>query len=103
MENQNKKLRNLAEIYQQEETKFLDSLQPTDFRNGESFNLAQTIISSINKAYYLNTVKGENSAEFIKKAFENLFREASPASGKATNLANLYLQMRQGESLQELS
>ncbi len=87
-------LANLSANYQQQKTAFLDSLQPSDFRNGGSFNQAEYIIDELNKAYFLATQKKENADEFIKKAVNNLFRNDSLAAQKAINLAKIYLEMQ---------
>jgi len=77
--------------YHQQKKDFLDSLQPDDLRNGESFNQLEKIIDSINQACLKAVINQENSNEFITKALKNLFRENSPAIEKATELAETYL------------
>ncbi|NBV06760.1 MAG: hypothetical protein EBS06_05950 [Proteobacteria bacterium] len=97
--NKNNSAKNLAEIYQQQKTDFLDNLQPDDFRNGSSFNQAEIIIDEINKALYQAFLRKENPEEFIKKAVGNLFRENSQVAAKAINLANIYLEIKTKENL----
>lgn len=82
-------------LYQEQKMDFLDSLQPYELRNGESFNQLEMIIDNINQAFYRAFLNKENHEEFIKKAFTNLFREESPAIEKAIDLAKFYLKMRQ--------
>lgn len=91
---QNEKAKKLAADYQQQKMDFLDNLQPDDFRNGGSFNQAETIIDELNKATYRAAINKENPAEFIKKAVTHLFREDSPAATRAINLSNVYLEMK---------
>ena len=82
--------------YQQQKMDFLDNLQPDDLRNGESFNQMEMIIDNINQALFENIMSGKNPNEFINKSLNNLFRNNSSAKNKAIDLANVYLQMKQG-------
>ncbi len=92
--NQNRNSQELAANYQQQKADFLDSLQPDDLRNGESFNRLETIIDQLNEAFYQAVISKKDPEEFIKKAMANLFREDSLAITKAINLSNLYLKMK---------
>lgn len=42
-----------SQDYLEKRSNFLDNLEPSDFRNGESFNLAASIIDQIIQAYHL--------------------------------------------------
>lgn len=92
-------MENLIAKYNQQKTDFLDNLQPDDFRNAGSFNQAEFIINQLNKAFYSAFINKENSAEFIKKAATNLFRENSPAISKIIDLANIYLEIQKIKNL----
>ncbi len=92
--NQHKNAQELVANYQQQKTDFLDNLQPDDFRNGGSFNQAETIIDELNKALHRAALNQENPEEFIKKAVTHLFRENSPAVAKAISLSRSYLQTK---------
>ena len=80
--------------YHQQKMDFLDSLQPDDLRNGESFNQLEKIIDNINQACLKAVINQENANEFITKALKNLFREDSSAIAKATSLAETYLKTK---------
>ncbi len=80
--------------YQQEKMNFLDSLQPDDLRNGESFNQMEKILDNINQAFYVATINNKNPEDSINKSLTNLFRENSPAIALAMNLAQTYLQTK---------
>lgn len=80
--------------YQRQKMDFLDSLQPDDFRNGGSFNQAESIIDQLNKALHRAVLNKENPEEFIKKAVTHLFRADSPAVAKAIKLSGLYLKTK---------
>lgn len=84
----------LSTIYHQQKIDFLDTLQPDDLRNGESFNQAENIIDNINEALYRAVLKGENAEQFITKATENFFRENSQAQKKSIDLAYTYLKIK---------
>ncbi len=84
--------KNLLDEYQKQKNYFLDNLQPNDFRNGASFNQAETIIDELYKAMHAHiTKKNEDPEEFILKAAKHLFRDNSLAVEKMVNLAKLYL------------
>ena len=76
--------------YHQKKMDFLDSLEPDDLRNGESFNQMEAIIDSLNESF----LKSANAEESIKKAVTNLFRVNSPAIAKAIDLAKTYLEIK---------
>jgi len=76
--------------YQKQKMDFLDSLHPTDFRNGGSFNQAEIIIDELNNS----VLNKENPQEFIQKAVTHLFRQDSPAVEKAINLSRVFLEMK---------
>jgi hypothetical protein len=80
--------------YNQQKAKFLDELQPDDFRNAGSFNRVEIIIEEINEGFYLADFKNHDSEEFINKAIKNLFREDSSAAKEMRNLAKIYLRMK---------
>lgn len=81
--------------YQQQKIKFLDNLQPDDFRNGGSFNQAEIIIDKLNNALYRAVIdKKEDPEKFIRKAVTHLFRDNSLVIEKAINLAMFYLQTK---------
>lgn len=72
--------------YQKHKFTFLDSLQPDDFRNAGSFNVADEIIEEIFEA----SLKKENRDDFICKAATHLFREGSDKVLGLVNLAKIY-------------
>lgn len=74
----------------------LDSLEPNDLRNGESFNHAEMILDNINQSYYQHFQDNKNPQDFITKSMEKLFRQDSPMITKAIVLAELYLQEHSG-------
>ncbi len=80
--------------YHQEKMNFLDSVEPNDLRNGESFNQLDSIIENLNKAFYQHFKEDKNHQEFIQKATANLFRENSPAISKAISLSEVYLKTK---------
>lgn len=80
--------------YQQEKADFLDGLQPDDFRNGSSFNQAEEILDSLNKALHRAAINQENPQKFITKAVSHLFRENSAATKKAIDLASSFLKTK---------
>jgi hypothetical protein len=80
--------------YRQRKMEFLDGLQPDDFRNGGSFNQAEIIIDELNEGLYKATKNKKNPEEFIAKAVSHLFRDGSPAIGKAIELAWVYIGMK---------
>ena len=82
--------------YHQEKKRFLDGLQPDDFRNPASFNQAGIIIDHLNKSLHRAFLNQENPEEFIRKAVMHLFRTNSVAVEKAINLAELYLKTNPG-------
>lgn len=77
--------------YNNRKENFLDSLQPDDFRNGESFNKTEIIIDKINEAFHQNTINGKAAEELLDKALSNLFREGSQSAKEAKILAQSYL------------
>ncbi len=79
------------EIYKQQKTEFLDSLQPDDFRNGGSFNQAEQVIDQLYKALLKHAKNQDDTEEFITKAVTHLFREGSPAVAKAISLSKTFL------------
>jgi hypothetical protein len=83
------------ENYRRQKIDFLDSLQPDDFRNGESFNQAEFIIDKINENAFRAALSKKDPQEFLLKAFTHLFREDSEVVKKAVNLANSYLEIYQ--------
>ena len=83
---------NSAANYYSQKMQFLDSLEPNDLRNGESFNLVEQIIDNLNAAFHQHFLEKKDHQEFIRKAMENLFREDSVAIKKAIDLADVYLQ-----------
>ncbi len=91
--NKQRKSAELSENYQNEKVSFLDDLHPNDFRNGASFNQAELIVETLNKAMYSSFLKKENPEEFIKKAALNLFRQDSPAIAKLMKLSRCYLEL----------
>ncbi|MFT6077635.1 MAG: hypothetical protein ACJA02_001121 [Myxococcota bacterium] len=82
------------EIYQQQKMDFLDNLSPDDLVNGENFNQIEDIIDKINQNYHGSFLRNEDHHKFIKKAFENLFRQNSLVIAKAIDLAEIYLNER---------
>ncbi len=82
------------EIYKRQKIDFLDSLQPDDFRNGESFNQAEFIIDKINENAFRTALNKKDPQEFVLKALTHLFREDSEVVKKAVNLANIYLELK---------
>lgn len=80
--------------YKCQKINFLDSLQPDNFRNGESFNQAEFIIDKINENAFRAVLNKKDPQEFLLKAFTHLFREDSEAVKKAVNLANSYLELK---------
>lgn len=80
--------------YQQQKQDFLDNLQPDDFRNGGSFNQAETIIDQLNNALHQAVISKKDPEEFINKAVSNLFREDSLARDGAIKLFRGYLKIR---------
>ncbi len=77
--------------YEKQKADFLDSLQPDDFRNGDSFNQLEMIFDQLNAAFLQATIDKKNPQEFISKALKHLFRENSSAVAKALDLANFYV------------
>jgi hypothetical protein len=77
--------------YYQQKMEFLDSLQPDDLRNAESFNQLETIIDKINQAFLIRTTNKNNPDNFLNKSLNALFRENSFAIKKAKVLAGVYL------------
>jgi hypothetical protein len=77
--------------YQKAKSQFLDSLNPDDFRNPSSFNVAEDIIDELNKSCFAAAKNNKNPDEFITKALTHLFRQDSCAVEKAINLSKIYL------------
>ncbi len=82
------------ENYKRQKINFLDSLQPDDFRNGESFNQAEFIIDKINENAFRAALNKKDPREFVLKAVSHLFRQDSQMVKKATDLADIYLDLK---------
>ena len=78
--------------YQKIKAQFLDQLQPDDFRNPSSFNVAEKIIDQLNKSCFEKSLSNKAIDEFVSKAVFHLFRKDSQAAARAIEIAKIYLQ-----------
>ena len=76
------KKKSLFKIIMNNKYQFLDSLQPDDFRNPSSFNMAEKIVDNILIGY----AKAQDKEDFIVSAANNLFRDGCEARANLINL-----------------